>query len=228
VAASTDELLESIDLQPGSELDDSSELSLGSSSEMETVDSEELSLDPPSPPSSPSIGRTTLIRTANEADDLRARIGRTTDPELTLDAADPDDEDIEEISFDTAPNLVPESEPAPAPAPPPRAAVAPPRPAPPAPPVARPPVAAAPPAAPRTLPPTRPPGGPPPVAASVTIPPVGAPSARPTENTAPVRVSATVQAGDKSIAVPVTVTVKNGQGQVEINLKLVIDLKGLP
>jgi mutual gliding-motility protein MglA len=228
VAASTDELLESIDLQPGSELDDSSELSLGSSSEMETVDSEELSLDPPSPPSSPSIGRTTLIRTANEADDLRARIGRTTDPELTLDAADPDDEDIEEISFDTAPNLVPESEPAPAPAPPPRAAVAPPPPPPPPPPPGPPPRPAAPPAAPRTLPPTRPPGGPPPVAASVTIPPVGAPSARPTENTAPVRVSATVQAGDKSIAVPVTVTVKNGQGQVEINLKLVIDLKGLP
>src|SRR5260370_25767897 len=104
--------------------------------------------EPTGPPSNPSIGRTTLIRTANEADDLRARIGRTTDPELTLDAADPDDEDIEEISFDTAPNLVPESEPAPAPAPAPRAAVAPPRPAPPAPPVVRPPAAAAPPAAP--------------------------------------------------------------------------------
>jgi signal recognition particle receptor subunit beta len=218
-AASTDELLESIDLT-----DDSSELSLGDS-EMETASSEELSLDPPSPPSSPSIGRTTLIRTANEADDLRARIGRTTDPELTLDAADPDDEDIEEISFDTAPNLVPESEPAPAPAPAPRAAAAPPRPAPPVPPATRPPVAAAPPAAPRTLPPTRPPGAPPSVAASVTIPPVGAASARPTENTAPVRVSATVQAGDRSIAVPVTVTVKNGQGQVEIHLKIMLDLK---
>ena len=61
----------------------------------------------------------------------------------------------------------------------------------------------------------------------MTIPPVTAPSARPTENTAPVRVSATVQAGDKSIAVPVEVTVKNGQGQVEISLRLVIDLKGL-
>ena len=166
------------------------------------------------PPSKPSIGRTTLIRTANEADDLRARIGRTTDPELTLDAADPDDEDIEEISFDTAPNLVPESEPAPAPAPAPRAAVAPPRPAPP---VARPPVAAAPPAPPRTLPPTRVPAGPSAASASVTIPPVATTSAR-AENTAPVRVSATVHAGDKSIAVPVDITVKNGQGQVEIHL----------
>jgi hypothetical protein len=195
---------------------------------METVSSEELSLDPPAPPSNPSIGRTTLIRTANEADDLRARIGRTTDPELTLDAADPDDEDIEEISFDTAPNLVPESEPAPAPAPAPRAAVAPPRPAPPPPPAARPPVVAAPPAAPRTVPPTRGPGGPSTASASVTIPPVAAPSARPAENTAPVRVSATVHAGDKSIAVPVDVTVKNGQGQVEIHLKIVLDLKFVP
>ena len=221
-AASTDELLESIDLQ-----DDASELSLGGS-EMETVSSEELSLDPPAPPSNPSIGRTTLIRTASEANDLRARIGRTTDPELTLDAADPDDEDIEEISFDTAPNLVPESEPAPAPAPAPRAAVAPPRPASPAPPVVRPPAAAAPPAAPRTLPPTRAPGGPSGASASVTIPPVAATSARPAENPAPVRVSATVHAGDKSIAVPVDITVKNGQGQVEINLKILLDLKLVP
>jgi hypothetical protein len=61
----------------------------------------------------------------------------------------------------------------------------------------------------------------------VTIPPVATSSARPAENTAPVRVSATVQAGDKSIAVPVDVTVKNGQGQIEIHLRLVIDLKGL-
>jgi hypothetical protein len=217
-AVSTDELLESIDLT-----DDSSELSLGDS-EMETVSSEELSLDPPSPPSSPSIGRTTLIRTGNEADDLRARIGRTTDPELTLDAGDPDDEDIEEISFDTAPNLVPESEPAPAP--PPRAAPVPPRVAPPVAPAPRPPAAAAPPTAPRTLPPTRVPGAP--ASASVTIPPVAAAaSGRVGENTAPVRVSATVHAGDKSIAVPVDVTVKNGQGQVEIHLKILIDLKGL-
>jgi len=218
-AVSTDELLESIDLT-----DDSSELSLGES-EMETVASEELSLDPPSPPSSPSIGRTTLIRTGNEADDLRARIGRTTDPELTLDAADPDDEDIEEISFDTAPNLVPDSEPAPAPAP--RPAAVPPRVAPPAAPGPRPPVAAAPPAAPRTLPPTRAPGGPAAASASVTIPPVAAASGRVGENTAPVRVSATVQSGDKQVALPVEVTVKNGQGQVEIHLKILIDLKGL-
>jgi len=47
------------------------------------------------------------------------------------------------------------------------------------------------------------------------------------ENTAPVRVSATVQSGDKQVALPVEVTVKNGQGQVEIHLKILIDLKGL-
>jgi signal recognition particle receptor subunit beta len=216
-AASADDLLESIDLH-----EESSDLPLGSSGlDLETVSEDELSMDPPDRSSSP-IGRTTLIRTANEADDLRARIGRTTDPELTLDAADPDDEDIEEISFDTAPNLVPENEPAPAPARPP---VAPPRPAAPAPAVARPPAAAAP--APRTLPPTRVPAGPSAAAGSATIPPVAAP-AKPTENTAPIRVSATVQSGEKSIAVPVDVTVKNGQGQVEIHLKILLDLKVVP
>jgi len=216
VAASTDELLESIELQPGSELgEDSPELSLGSGPELGV--SEELSLDPPSRPSSPP-GRTTLIRTADEADDLRARIGRNTDPELTLDTADPDDEDIEEISFDTAPNLVPEQEPAPPP---------PPRPAPPPPPVSRP-AASAPAAPPRTQPPTRVPAGPSGAAGSTTIPPTTAAPARATENTAPVRVSATVHAGDKSIAVPVDITVKNGQGQVEINLKILLDLKVVP
>jgi hypothetical protein len=66
------------------------------------------------------------------------------------------------------------------------------------------------------------------VPASATIPPVAATSARQTETTAPVRVSATVQAGDKSIAVPVEITVKNGQGQVEIHLKIVLDLKVVP
>jgi mutual gliding-motility protein MglA len=218
VAASTDELLESIELQPGSELgEDSPELSLGSGPELGV--SEELSLDPPARPSSPPAGRTTLIRTAEEADDLRARIGRTTDPELTLDTVDPDDEDIEEISFDTAPNLVPENEPAPPPPPP--------RPAPPPPPVSRP-ASPAPAASPRTQPPARVPAGPSGAAGSTTIPPTTAPPPRPTENTAPVRVSATVHAGDQSIAVPVDITVENRQGQVEINLKILLDLKLVP
>jgi hypothetical protein len=54
---------------------------------------------------------------------------------------------------------------------------------------------------------------------------VAASSAKPTENTAPIRVSATVHSGEKSISVPVDVTVKNGQGQVEIHLKILLDLK---
>jgi signal recognition particle receptor subunit beta len=70
-AASTDELLESIDLT-----DDSSELSLGGS-EMETVSSEELSLDPPAPPSNPSSGRTTpptrTTRTSRRSRSTRPR-----------------------------------------------------------------------------------------------------------------------------------------------------------
>jgi hypothetical protein len=214
-AAPPDELLDHIDLQPGSELgEEGSELSLGSGTELDSSD--ELSLDAPVRHAPEPPGRTTLIRTASEADDLRARIGRTADPELTLDTADPDDEDIEEISFDTAPNLVPESEPAPA------------RPAAPSPAPARPAAASGPPASPKTLPPMRAAAGPSAASGSVTIPPVATPSSKPTENTSPIRVSATVNAGAKSIALPVEVTVKNGQGQVEIHLKIILDLKVVP
>jgi len=214
-AAPSDELLDHIDLQPGSELgEEGSELSLGSGMELDSAD--ELSLEAPVRHAPESPGRTTLIRTGSEADDLRARIGRTADPELTLDTADPDDEDIEEISFDTAPNLVPEGEPAPA------------RPAAPSAAASRPAAASGPPASPKTLPPTRAAAGPSGASGSVTIPPVAASSSRPMENTAPIRVSATVNAGAKSIALPVEVTVKNGQGQVEIHLKIILDLKMVP
>jgi signal recognition particle receptor subunit beta len=229
VAAPADELLDSIDLQPHDGTDDS-ELSLGSSNELETVSMDELSLEAPAPPpafsgAASGPGKTTIVRTQSEADDLRQRIGRPTDPELTLDAMDPDDEDIEEISFDTAPNLVPETsapEPAPvrpAPAPPPPA----PRAASPAPPV-RPPVAAAPvpPAAPRTLPPMRV-ATPPSAAAPPSIMPPRV--AVPSENTAPIRVSATVRSGEAAVAIPVEVTIRDGQGQVEIQLRIVLDLK---
>jgi len=230
VVAPADELLESIDLQPHDGTDESLELSLGSGNEIETVSMDELSLEAPAPPgplsgAASGPGKTTIVRTQSEADDLRQRIGRPTDPELTLDAMDPDDEDIEEISFDTAPNLVPETsapEPAPvrpAPAPPPPA----PRAAPPAPPL-RPPVAGAPvpPAAPRTLPPMRAPALPSVAAPSSPLPP-RAPG--PSENTAPIRVSATVRSGEAALAIPVEVTIRDGQGQVEIQLRIVLDLK---
>jgi hypothetical protein len=49
--------------------------------------------------------------------------------------------------------------------------------------------------------------------------------AKPTENTAPIRISATVTANEKSVVLPVEVTVRKGQGQVEINLRIVLDLK---
>jgi signal recognition particle receptor subunit beta len=214
-AAPSDELLESIDLQPSVEpMEEEQEISLSAGPEVDAVAVEELSLDSPSPAPAPGPaskpGRTTLVKNASEADELRQRIGRTTDPELTLDAVDPDDEDIEEISFDTAPNLVPESEPEAAPAP----LLAPARTAAP-----RAPVAAA--SSPRTMPPAR---GPAPASASATMPPVAAPPG-PGEKTAPVRVSATVVSGDKPVAVPVEVTVRNGQGQVEIQLRIVLDLK---
>ncbi|PYQ45649.1 MAG: hypothetical protein DMF77_03635 [Acidobacteria bacterium] len=78
------------------------------------------------------------------------------------------------------------------------------------------------------MPPTRAAAGPSAASGSVTIPPLAAPSTKPTENTAPIRVSATVDAGAKSIALPVEVMVKNGQGQVEIHLKIILDLKVVP
>jgi mutual gliding-motility protein MglA len=224
MAAARDDLLDSIDVHSNELVEEAPELSLGSGSEIETVSVDELSLEPPpSRPAASAVGRATLVRTASEVDEMRARIGRGTDPELTLDAIDADDEDIEELSFDTAPSLVPESEPGPAPAPAPARAPA--RPAPVAPaPAAR--ASAPPPAAPRTLPPMRAPG--PPASASTTIPPVAAAPSKPaklTENTAPIHVSATVTANDKSVAIPVEVTVRNGQGQVELHLHIVLDLK---
>jgi hypothetical protein len=57
---------------------------------------------------------------------------------------------------------------------------------------------------------------------------VAAPAGRPADQTPPLRVSAAVQSGDKTIAVPVEVTVKNGQGQVEIHLKILLDVKMVP
>jgi signal recognition particle receptor subunit beta len=242
-ATSADELLESLDFQPAPEL------SLDSAG-AESADEEELSLDAPIPSAArgPAPGKTTLVRTGAEVDDLRQRIGRPADPELTLDEVDQDDEDIEEISFDTSPGLLEAEMPEPAraavPAPPapvrpavPAARAAGPVPAPrpttnpavPALPVSPPPPAPRAATAPRPTPPARTP--PPPVTASgsVTIPPVGAaPSSGPTENTNPIRASATVGSGARSVAVPVEVTVKNGRGQVEIQLRIVLDLKMLP
>ena len=213
-AAPVDDLLESIELHatPDPSEEAPEVIAVESSSEVEALTVEELSLDTPAPAYTPGPGKSTIVRTASEAEDMRRRIGRLTDPELTLDAVDQDDEDIEEISFDAAP--------APAPAPPP--AAAPPRAArataggPPSPPSG--PARTAPPSAVRA-------------AANATIPPAPR-SAGPTENTAPIRentapinLSATVRSGDREVAVPVEVTVRQGTAEVQIQLRITLHLK---
>src|SRR5262249_12811244 len=103
-AAPVDDLLESIELHAADPVDEApEEISVDTSSEVESLAVEELSLDVPAPAYAPATGKSTIVRPASETEDLRRRIGRPTDPELTLDAVDQDEEDIEEISFDGGP-----------------------------------------------------------------------------------------------------------------------------
>jgi hypothetical protein len=215
-AAPVDDLLESIELHASPEPIEEApvEIAVESTSEVEALTVEELSLDTPAPAYTPTPGKSTIVRTASEAEDMRRRIGRSTDPELTLDAVDQDDEDIEEISFDGAPAAVEPPAPAAAAAPA-RAAKA--APAPPSAPTRTPPPSAARAAANATIPPT---------------PRAGAPTENTApidrENTAPIHLSATVGSGESEVAVPVEVTVRQGTAEVQIRLKITLHLKVLP
>ena len=194
MAAADDELLESIDLQPARELIEEApeivpRVGIG---DRVRVRGRAGARDA-APRRAPPSGAATLVRTASEVDEMRARIGRTTDPELTLDAST-DEEDIEEISFDTAPEpragrrAGAGARPGAASAPPPRARRR----------GARVRAAARRRGAPHAAP-DRALAGPPGVrAASATIPPVASrrQAGEPAENTAPIRVSATVTAND--------------------------------
>ena len=200
-AGSADELLESIDLSSSPEvLEEAPELSFDASPPADAFSGAQASSAGPRTP-----GKTTMVRNATETEDMRRRIGRPTEPELTLDAAD-EEEDIEEITFDGAASA------APSPSPPIPARSAPAVSRPPAPPT---PAAAAS----RTIPPA--PGRP--AAASTTIPPAA--GASPREDTAPIRLSATVASGESEVAVPVEVTVRQGTAEVRIQLRIVLQLK---
>jgi signal recognition particle receptor subunit beta len=213
-AAPADDLLDSIELHVAPEAIEEApvEIAVESTSEVEALTVEELSLDTPAPAYAPAPGKSTIVRTASEADDMRRRIGLSTDPELTLDAVDQDDEDIEEISFDGAP-----------------ATAEPPAPAPAAAPARSPKAAPAPPPAPTRTPPSAARA-----AANATIPPT--PRAAPTENTAPINrentapihLTASVGAGESEVAVPVEVTVRQGTAEVQIRLKITLHLKVVP
>jgi mutual gliding-motility protein MglA len=219
-AAPVDDLLESIELHAAPEAGEEAPevIAMESSSEVEALTVEELSLDTPAPAYTPATGKSTIVRTASEAEDMRRRVGRSTDPELTLDAVDQDDEDIEEISFDAAPALA-APPPAPAPATAPARAVRAAAGGPPSPPSG--PARPAPPSAVRA-------------AGNATIPPATR-STVPTENTAPIRentapinLSATVRSGDNEVAVPVEVTVRQGTAEVQIQLRITLHLKVEP
>jgi hypothetical protein len=172
--------------------------------------------------------KSTLVRGGDEAADLRRRIGQPVpmmEPELSLEAIDEEDVDIEELTLEPAPPApvrpppAPPRPPAPAMAPPPapRPPVAPPavRPAPmspsPAPAVARP-----------SVPVPRPLPAPAPVAARANPP---APAAPTSISTAPVAVHVGGTPGQTDISIPVDVIFNNGTARVQIHLRLTLNLK---
>ena len=184
-------------------------------------DAEEISLSVDEEPSvmartdtDPRIrAKSTMIRGGDDAADLRRRIGQPLpEPELSLEAIDEEDMEIEELTLDESP-------------PPPPARPAPPRPAPaavrpaaPAPPAFAPPRAQA--AAPVRVAPVVP------AAAARPAPPrPPAQSAPATISTAPVSVQLSGSPGRTDIAIPVEVILNNGTAQVQINLRLTLNLK---
>ena len=184
-------------------------------------DAEEISLSVDEEPSvmartdtDPRIrAKSTMVRGGDDAADLRRRIGQPLpEPELSLEAIDEEDMEIEELTLDESP-------------PPPPARPAPPRPAPaavrpaaPAPPAFAPPRAQA--AAPVRAAPVVP------AAAARPAPPrPPAESAPATISTAPVSVQLSGSPGRTDIAIPVEVILNNGTAQVQINLRLTLNLK---
>jgi len=162
--------------------------------------------------------KSTLVRGANDAADLRRRISQPiVEPELSLEAIDEEEAEIEEISLESPP---PRSAP---PRPPIRPAVAPA-------------AVAAPPVRPVAVAPTRPaPAVPTP--RSAPAPPPRGPVPRPAPaassavsasssiSTAPVSVQLSGAPGQTDISIPVEVILNNGTAQVNIHLRLTLNLK---
>jgi len=225
VRASTPAVEEEIDLElpvatEGEEFalpsDDTEEISL-------SVDEEPAVM--PRTDTDPRIkAKSTLVRGGDEAADLRRRISQPlAEPELSLEAIDEEEVEIEELTLDEPPAPPPAR-----PAPPPRPASAAVRPSAPAPAAVAPPPrvpAAAPARAAAVVPapvasavrpaPSRSPAPPPP-------PAVSAPA---TISTAPVSVQLSGSPGRTDIAIPVEVILNNGTAQVQINLRLTLNLK---
>jgi len=110
-AAPDDSLLESLELQPATEMADfSEELSLDTSmvEPLEEIEALEMELPvPAAAPPTPGVGKTTLVSPPQEAEELRRKIARPSVPDLSLEELGEDeDDDFDELSM-----------PAPAPAP---------------------------------------------------------------------------------------------------------------
>jgi signal recognition particle receptor subunit beta len=157
--------------------------------------------------------KSTAIRGGDDVADLRRRISQPLpEPELSLEAIDDEDMEIEELTLDESPPSPPARPAPPRPAP---AAL---RPAAPAPPAFVPPRAPA--AAPVRAAPVVP------AAAARPAPPrPPAESAPATISTAPVSVQLSGTPGRTDIAIPVEVILNNGTAQVQINLRLTLNLK---
>jgi len=212
--AAPDELLDSLDLQPATEIDDllpaAPELGMDPSGppsdegdEIETVDLDDGFPSPtpqPAPPPAKDKGRITLVSGPKETDDLRRRISRPSLPELSLD--DLDDDDLDELSFDSEP-AQPPLRPSPSPLDGLRV---------------------------DTLPPGSrvvQSGEPIPTPRPAAAPPAPGPGSKPdtaTVATAPVSVQLPGAQGQTDVSIPVEITLGRGSAQVTIHLRLTLNL----
>jgi signal recognition particle receptor subunit beta len=227
-AASRDELLESLELQPAAEMDDllpeAPELGgmdpegipTDESEEIETVDLDQALGAPPPPPPAPQTeaqkAKTTLVSGPKETEDLRRRISRPQFPELSFDDVD-QEEDIEELTFEpevVSPPIA--ASPARVVVPTPSQAVSRMETLPPgtraAPPVARP--------------------EPPPAPVSVSAPRVLHETSNEVATTAPVSVQLPGAHGQTDVSIPVEVTLGRGSAQVTVHLRLTLNLNLQP
>jgi len=230
-----DDLLESLDLQPAPEAaqdsgQDVPELTLDSPPVEQDVMDEivdlnvaeaEAGLDgpPPMPPMAtppsmaapPVMGRTTLVSPPSETEDLRRRIGRHVEPEMVLDEMTEEEEDIEEITFDS---------PSPPPAPPQETS---------------PPPAVEPPFVPLSEAPTAPQlTAPPPFESDLPeeagLPPEDTAPMTPPTSPAPalsVPVEVSTSGGTTDITVPVEVTLSEGTARIHLTLRIALQVKVL-
>ena len=208
-ASPADELLESLELQPASEMEDllpeAPDLGMDpggpptdEGDDIETVDLDD-AFPPPAvaagPPPAKDKGRITLVSGPKETEDMRRKISRPSMPELSLDDLDQDDDELDELSFEA------EAAPSPRPAPSPLDVL-------------------------RvdTLPP-----GSRAVRSAETPPPAPASAVRreaevTTVATTPVSVQLSGEHGQTDVSIPVEVTLGRGSTQVTIHLRLTLNL----